>query len=391
MASPTGDVRPPFRTALEAKIRERDMTLEEFAEYSETITRSHPNVGTLSLRHLQRLITGTVDADRVRPATRRLLELIFGVPARELLAPFDASESDRAADAPPESAELNHLIAAARRVDGSAIELLSEQIDNIRRIDRRFGAETLLGALRLHAQHIEGLMRGSVGGEHFRALAAVLTDAHTLAGWQSLDRREVTAAWRHYGHATDAARAAESPCLLAHAIAEQAVVLADADRGGDSAALSDHARSLATGAPPLLRAWLAAAHGEALAAADQPDASLRAFDDAQALLPEQAGRLDNGPYLALDATHLARWRGHALARFGRREATATLRTALGRHDAEFTRAEAGLRTDLVFAHLAVGEQDAARHELTAARRTADAAGSVRQHHRLSRAALALAR
>ena len=84
----------------------------------------------------------------------------------------------------------------------------------------------------------------------------------------------------------------------------------------------------------------------------QPDASLRTFDTAHDLLPAQPDRLADGPYLALDDVHLARWRGHALAHFGHPDATTVLRRRLGRHDAEFTRAEAGLRTDLVLAHLA---------------------------------------
>ena len=195
--------------------------------------------------------------------------------------------------------------------------------------------------------------------------------------------------WRHYRRASDAAHAAESPALLSHALAEQAVVLADVGRTDDAVQLSGHARTLAADGPSLLRAWLAAAHGEALAAADQPDASLAAFDDARDLLPDTPGRLDDGPYLALDAAHLGRWRGHALARFGRPDAVTVLREALDRHDADFARAEAGLRTDLVLACIALGEGDAARHELAAARRVADAVDSARQRRRLAQAAVAL--
>jgi hypothetical protein len=379
---------PPVRTVLEVKIRERNMTLEEFADYIDTVARDHPDTGTLSLRHLQRLITGRVDADRLRPATRRLLEYIFRIPIGELLQ----RPSSELLDHPMQenAAELDRLISTAHRIDGEAIRLFSEQIDNIRKIDRRFGAAALLGALRLHAQQIEQLMQHSTGGTHYRALAVVLTDANTLAGWQSLDRGEITASWQHYNRAADAARAAESPALLAHAVAERAVVLADINRGADAADLSGRARALAADTPPLLRSWLAAAHGEALAAVDRPDASLRAFDTAQTLLPDPSDRLDDGPYLALDSAHLNRWRGHALARFGRPDATTVLRQALDEHDAEFTRAEAGLRADLVLAHLALGEYSAARHELAAAQHTADMVGSARQHRRLARAAAALA-
>jgi tetratricopeptide (TPR) repeat protein len=377
--------RPTTRTLLEAKIRERSMTLEEFAEHAEAIARAHPDIGTLSLRHLQRLIAGTSDPDRVRPATKRLLEHIFAIPANDLLRSITPPDDEWRQN----SAELDWLIATAKRVDPAAIRLFAEQIDIIRKLDRRFGAAALLGALRQHAQHIEGLMSHSMGATQ-KALAAVLTDAHTLAGWQSLDRGDPVAAWQHYHDACASARTAESPALLAHAFAEQAVVLADLGRTAEAAQLSGHARSLAAPGEPLLRSWLAAAHGEALAADRQLDAALRAFDAAHDLLPDTPGRLDDGPYLALDPVHLARWRGHALAQHGHPDATTVLRDALNNHDAEFTRAEAGLRVDLVVAHARVGELAAARNELAAARRTADAVGSARQRRRLDRVAATIA-
>ena len=375
----------PARTVLDAKIRERDMTLDEFATYAETFARDHGETGTLSARHLQRLIAQAANG-RVReprPATRRLLERIFGMPVEDLLRPAHAAAD---ADPAPESARLAQDIASSGRVDTEAVQLFAEQIETTRRLDRRFGAVTLLGALRLHAQHMEGLLSFSTGQASHRALAAVLTDAHTLAGWQSLDRGETRAAWDHYRRACDAARAAESPALHAHALAEQAVVLADIGRTADGALMSARARTIGADGPPLLRSWLAAAHGEALAAHGDTAASLRAFDDAQRLLPTGPHPVGDGPYLALDAAHLARWRGHALARFGHPDAVTVLMAALDQHDTAFGRAEAGLRTDLVLAHLTSGEHDAARAELATARQIADVVGSTRQRRRLETAA-----
>ncbi|WP_219419694.1 hypothetical protein [Pseudonocardia nigra] len=133
----------------------------------------------------------------------------------------------------------------------------------------------------------------------------------------------------------------------------------------------------------MLRAWLAAAHGEALAADSAQDASLRAFADAEQLLPRAPDRDEDGPYLALDPVHLARWRGHALARFGRPDAVGVLTDALAAHDSEFSRAEASLRADLALAYLANDEPRAAREQLAAADAIAQAVGSARQHRRLS--------
>ncbi|MGP4017593.1 transcriptional regulator [Saccharopolyspora sp. 5N708] len=84
---------------LEQKITERRQTLEEFAEYAETYAREHKEAGTLSVRHLQRLASGTGPngrpLGRVRPATARLLENIFDVSIDQLLATPGPSTEQR--------------------------------------------------------------------------------------------------------------------------------------------------------------------------------------------------------------------------------------------------------------------------------------------------------
>lgn len=91
-----------FRTVLEQKIRERRQTLAEFVEYAEIFARENKEAGTLSLRHLQRLIAGHGPQGQplgpLRPATARLLERIFGRSADELLAPSVQPEPLHAAD-----------------------------------------------------------------------------------------------------------------------------------------------------------------------------------------------------------------------------------------------------------------------------------------------------
>jgi hypothetical protein len=82
-----------YRTVLEQKIRERRQTFEEFAEFAETFAREHKELqlGSVSLRHLQRLASGVGPKGRplgpVRPATARLLERILGGTIEELLSP----------------------------------------------------------------------------------------------------------------------------------------------------------------------------------------------------------------------------------------------------------------------------------------------------------------
>lgn len=53
----------PNRTVLGQRIRQRRLTLEEFAEQLEVFAREHKDVGTLSLRHIQRLAAGELTHD----------------------------------------------------------------------------------------------------------------------------------------------------------------------------------------------------------------------------------------------------------------------------------------------------------------------------------------
>lgn len=89
MTKPGGATQP--RTLLEQKIRERRLTLREFIELAEEFARENKKVGTLSFRHLQRLVAGKQPdgspLSPVRPATARLLEEIFGISVERLLAP----------------------------------------------------------------------------------------------------------------------------------------------------------------------------------------------------------------------------------------------------------------------------------------------------------------
>ena len=384
---PAGEGRPPPRNLLEAKIRERNLTLDEFAEYVQTFARENGETGTLSTRQLQRLLAPAAGTSpNPRPATRRLLEAIFRLSLADLLGPpveLAAQATVEFSAWEAEAADLDRLLADAGRVDPPLIALLADYVDATRRLDRRLGAASLLPALRMHIDRVEALFVHAVDGSTSRALAAVLADAHALAGWQSLDRGEIGSAWSHYGRSRDVARAAESTSLYVHAVAEQSVLLADIGRAGDSVDACRHAQEAAVGEGRLLRSWLSAALGESLAADGRQAESLGQFDIAHGLLPAVDEPARDAPYLALDEVHLDRWRGNALARCGHTDAVDVLVSALTRHDAEFSRAEAALRTDLALAYTTDGRSEEARSETAAATRIADTVGSVRQRRRVA--------
>lgn len=368
--------RPP-RTLLEHRIRQRCMTYEEFVHHAEAFARDHHEPGTLSLRHLQRLASGQQNG-ALRPATARLLEHLLGEPITALLAPPKNTIENENEDS---GAELRHLLDTARRVDHSTITLLHQQLDAIRRLDRQLGAVIVRDELKTKISQVGQLTTYSLAAGVREPLTALLSEMHTLAGWQALDLGDITDSWHHYEQSRAAAAQSDSIPYQSHAAAEQAFVLIDAGVTGDAVDLLGHVRRRAdTTAPRILRSWLAAAHGEALAAHGDRSASLHAFDHAAALLPDDLS--DDRPYVALDTIHLARWRGHALARFGDPDATAVLTSALAALDPSFVRAETALRVDLATALAAAGEVDEARVYADQAIRLAAQVGSARQRRRV---------
>ncbi len=368
----------PARTLLEQRIRQRGMTFEEFVDHAVAFARDHHEPGTLSLRHLQRLVSGQ-PLGPLRPATARLLEKIFGEPIAALLAP---PKTVTTANGDTPASELRQLLDTARRVDGSTIELLHQQLDAIRRLDRQLGAVVVRDELDAKIRQVQRLTTHSLASGTREPLSGLLSEMHTLAGWQALDLGDMAESWQHYEHSRSAAAQSDSVPHESHAAAEQAFVLIDAAATDDAVNLLDGARRRADATSSrVLRSWLAAAHGEALAAHGDQTASLHAFDRAAELLPSDPAV--ERPYVALDTVHLARWRGHALARFGDPHAITVLTDALNRLDPSFVRAETALRVDLATAHAANGDRDEARDHAAHAAQLAAQVGSARQRRRLA--------
>jgi hypothetical protein len=133
--------------------------------------------------------------------------------------------------------------------------------------------------------------------------------------------------------------------------------------------------------PHQIRSWLLAAQAEMAAAAGQESECRRALDlAAQEIAHGPSG--EDLPYLALNETHLARWRGNCLVTFGDPEIADELGTVLDAMDGSFTRAEAGLRCDMAAALDVRGERDEARLHLAKTGELALLTGSARQRRRV---------
>ncbi|BCJ53077.1 hypothetical protein Asp14428_45520 [Actinoplanes sp. NBRC 14428] len=284
---------------------------------------------------------------------------------------------------PAVDGDLVARLNAAETLDSSLIALLETQTDSFRALDRQLGAARLLQQTQAHVDQMTDLWRYALPGTHRAALAAAVAEASALAGWQALDLGDPHKAWSLHETAKSAARESGDPKIIAHVTAQQAYSLLDLDRPQNAVALIQHARSEADGhIPAMLRSWLWAAEAEALAASGAAAQAQNALDEASRALPAQ----DLGeslPFLFLNEVHLARWRGHCLARLGRAEAVDELTDAVDRLDPTFTRAAAGLRCDLALAYSVRGQHEEARAEARAAEALATRTSSSRQRRRIA--------
>jgi transcriptional regulator with XRE-family HTH domain len=278
--------------------------------------------------------------------------------------------------------ELLRQITAARSIDSTVIRALQGETDTIRLLDRRLGAPAVAAKLEAHISHLETCLRYSLRPGNRQQVASALADASALAGWQAIDMGRLPRAWEHFERATAAAREAGDSSLLGFAGGEQAYVLLDLHRPAEALAMIRAAYDETSAAVPhQLRAWMRAAEAEMAAAAGQERTCRTALDHAFTEISHGPSGQDL-PYLALNETHLTRWRGNCLVLFGDPETAGELSTALDAMDHDFTRAEAGLRCDLAAAFHVRGEKDQARLHLTRARELAHVTGSARQRRRI---------
>jgi tetratricopeptide (TPR) repeat protein len=278
--------------------------------------------------------------------------------------------------------ELLRQITAARSIDTAVIQALQGETDTIRLLDRRLGAPAVAAKLEAHIGQIENCLRHSLRPGNREQLATVLADASALAGWQAIDMGRLPRAWDHFERATSAAREAHDEALLGFAAGEQAYVLLDLHRPAEALTMVRAAYTeTCTAVPHQLRGWLHAAEAEMAAAAGQESTCRNGLDSALTEISHGPSGQDL-PYLALNETHLARWRGNCLVLFGDPETADDLNAALTAMDGDFTRAEAGLRCDLAAALHIRGEKEQARLHLKRARELAQVTGSARQRRRV---------
>lgn len=295
--------------------------------------------------------------------------------------PVDLGLVDPLPDATPELVEDLSDLPELVRLDSGLVALLRSQTQGLRLLDRRLGGATIHAQAIAHVDTVRRLVRHALPGVDREAAADELGQAAALAGWQALDMGRLDEAWRLHETATSAAREG-GPAGLSYARAQQGFVLLDAGRAQDAHALIRSARERVDApVPGELLAWLHAAEGESLAALGDRDGTLHALDAADAALPDQ--HEEALPFVMLGHGHLARWRGHCLARLGELSAIDDLSTALEAMSGEqYGRAEVSLRVDLALALRARDEVAESQRQARRASELAGRTGSERQRRRI---------
>ena len=203
--------------------------------------------------------------------------IMMGLATRQ--ASSSPSQAKRSGPQSGQHTELLYRISASRHVDAGVIAALQNETNSIRLLDRRLGAPAVSAKLQAHINHVDTCLRYSLRPGQRQALASVLAEASSLAGWQAIDAGKLPMAWEHYERATAAAREADDKSLLAYVAGEQAYVLADLGENEDALAVIRAAHDeTRTAIPHQIKTWLYAAEGELAAAADQESACRRALD-----------------------------------------------------------------------------------------------------------------
>jgi hypothetical protein len=278
-------------------------------------------------------------------------------------------------------ASLEEMVTRAASVDDTTVEAFQQQVEALRLLDRQLGSTAVVEQTSLLVASLDELMTHVLRERMRSQLAAVLSDAAALNGWQLLNAGAASRAWKMHQLARTAGRESGRRELLAHAMGEQAYDLLDMDRAADALHLVQAAREEAGSAvPEQVAAWLHAVEAELHATLGDDRTCRRSLDQAEGSLPD----VDDGttPYISLNAWHLERWRGNILAKLGDESALDSLLRAVEATPATFVRAAGYLHCDIAQSYAARGDRVSSLRHANQARELARRTGSVRQLRRI---------
>ncbi|MEV0186501.1 DNA-binding protein [Streptomyces sp. NPDC050625] len=160
-----------------------------------------------------------------------------------------------------------------------------------RRLDGSTPSQDLEEAVQAHLRLIQATARTATGEQRAR-LAAVGSEAASLAGWLAWDMGNHGSARARYGAAINAARTAGDPLLTAYQTGSLAQFEAHTGNGTQALNLTRRARhALGQQCPPVADAWLSSIEALGHAATGDPQATDKALTrsrSAAETLPDQA-------------------------------------------------------------------------------------------------------
>ncbi|WP_329379049.1 helix-turn-helix domain-containing protein [Streptomyces sp. NBC_01716] len=200
---------------------------------------------------------------------------------RKFLGGFAATAAKPVLTALPDKADAGGGQAAALRLSTSAY----------RRLDGSTPSRDLAEAVRSHMRLIQNITGAASGDGDRSRLAAVGSEAASLAGWLAWDMGDNGSARTWYGSAVKAARSAADPLLTAYQTGSLAQFEAHAGNAAEALNLTRRARRvLGDRRPPVADAWLTSVEALAHAAAGNrraADKALTASRAAAEALPEE--------------------------------------------------------------------------------------------------------
>ncbi|MET7814218.1 helix-turn-helix transcriptional regulator [Streptomyces sp. NPDC005395] len=284
-ASRTGD----YGRVIELVRKDRRMTQTQLGQ---ALGLSQPAVSRLEKRG-----TGTYQTDVLAAAAAHLdirpdlVGLSSGRPKpqarddddmhrRALLGGAVAAATAPVLAAIPAPADASSGQAAALRLSTTAY----------RRLDGSTPSQDLEEVVQAHLRLIQNTAR-TAGEEHRMRLAAVGSEAASLAGWLAWDMGNHGSARARYGAAVNAARSAGDPLLTAYQVGSLAQFEAHAGNGVEALNLAGRARrALRDRSPAVADAWLSSIEALGHAASGDPrsaDKALVRSRTAAETLPEQ--------------------------------------------------------------------------------------------------------
>jgi transcriptional regulator with XRE-family HTH domain len=259
---------------------------------------------------------------------------------------------------------LSAALRSPSRVDRQTVAELELVTAGLEELEPQVSPRALLGPVLGHLNTVAALLQGSLGLTVRRRLASVAGETAGLAGWLAWDLEDRRAAGGYFRAGIEAAQEAEDRPLGAYLVGSSVVQPAYRER--------PHARLrrlqgrthgfTVADANPATRAWLVTLEAEAHALAGNEAASLRALDQAEAIMSrtgeEDAARRPRTAFFT-DA-YLVGERGVALARLGRpADARQVLEAALGSLEPEMVKTRPRLLSALATAHVQQGNVDEA--------------------------------